>query len=226
MSYSILLYGHVVVGAIALISGAIALIVAKGQKRHKLSGTWFVYTMLAMALSGLFMASLAQVFITVLSGALTLYLVLSGWISIKRDLPTKKECELGLLFVGVLVLIFGTYLSMKAFSGITDNLGSFQVPPTVYYVFTAICAVAVLSDIRYLLAPKTTRSFLLVRHIWRMCFPLYIAASSFFMGQQRVFPESLQGTFYLTIPPLLVIFCMIFWMLRVKLNKFKIKPGV
>jgi hypothetical protein len=64
----------------------------------------------------------------------------------------------------------------------------------------------------------------IVRHLWRMCFALFIAAGSFFLGQQRVFPASWRGAkvwFVLAFLPLLL---MIFWLVRVWLtNAYKQK---
>jgi len=39
-----------------------------------------------------------------------------------------------------------------------------------------------------------------VRHLWRMCFGLFIATGSFFIGQPQVFPAFIRRTNLLFIP--------------------------
>jgi hypothetical protein len=48
-----------------------------------------------------------------------------------------------------------------------------------------------------------------------MCFALWIAASSFFIGQPQVFPDWLHKTGLLFVPSLLIIVLMFFWLIRV-----------
>ena len=58
-----------------------------------------------------------------------------------------------------------------------------------------------------------------VRHLWRMCFGLFIATGSFFLGQQQVFPKWLRGSPALFVPALLPLVLLIFWVLRVRFGK-------
>jgi hypothetical protein len=56
----------------------------------------------------------------------------------------------------------------------------------------------------------------IARHLWRMCFSLFIASGSFFLGQMQVLPESLQNSafpFAAAFAPLLV---MLFWLVWVR----------
>jgi hypothetical protein len=46
---------------------------------------------------------------------------------------------------------------------------------------------------------------------------LFIAAGSLFLGRQRDFPQALQGTIWLMIPPFAVLGAIVFWMLKVRL---------
>jgi hypothetical protein len=42
-----------------------------------------------------------------------------------------------------------------------------------------------------------------VRHLWRVCFAMFIAAASFFLGQAKVFPKPIRIIPLLAIPALL-----------------------
>jgi hypothetical protein len=59
----------------------------------------------------------------------------------------------------------------------------------------------------------------ITRHLWRMCFGLFIATGSFFLGQQQVFPAFLRGSIFLTILALLPFPLMIYWLFRVRFSK-------
>jgi hypothetical protein len=52
------------------------------------------------------------------------------------------------------------------------------------------------------------------RHLWRMCFATWFAASSLFIGQAQVFPEVLQDSYVLFLPSILIIILTIVWLVR------------
>lgn len=57
----------------------------------------------------------------------------------------------------------------------------------------------------------------IVRHLWRMCFGLFIATGSFFLGQgSKVFPAFVVRTNVLIIPAILPLILLTFWLLRVR----------
>jgi hypothetical protein len=64
----------------------------------------------------------------------------------------------------------------------------------------------------------------IARHLWRMCFALFIAAASIFLARQQVFPALFRRTgvlFFLSFLPLML---MIFWLIRVRFkNAYKEK---
>lgn len=60
------------------------------------------------------------------------------------------------------------------------------------------------------------------RHLWRMCFGLFIATGSFFLGQQQVFPAVLRGSPLLIVLAILPLVFLIFWLFRVRFtNAYK-----
>ena len=48
-----------------------------------------------------------------------------------------------------------------------------------------------------------------------MCFALFLASISLFLGQSQVFPEPLRNSGLLPIPVLLVLLLMFYWLVRV-----------
>ena len=58
----------------------------------------------------------------------------------------------------------------------------------------------------------------LARHLWRMCFSLFIASGSFFLGQMKFIPERIRFVpliVGLSVGPLVVL---LYWMWRVRLR--------
>lgn len=60
----------------------------------------------------------------------------------------------------------------------------------------------------------------LVRHLWRMCFGLFIATGSFFLGQQQVFPRAVRGSALLLILGIFPLFVLLFWFIRVRFTRY------
>jgi hypothetical protein len=82
-------------------------------------------------------------------------------------------------------------------------------------------------DLRMLLRGGVFGNKRIVRHLWRMCFGLFVATGSFFLGQQQVFPVSMRGSPVLFIPALLPLALMIFWLLRVWFSSsYRKKPAI
>ena len=59
----------------------------------------------------------------------------------------------------------------------------------------------------------------LVRHLWRMCWALWIAAASFFLGQADEIPETLPIPALLAIPVVIPILVMLYWLWRVRTRR-------
>lgn len=87
-------------------------------------------------------------------------------------------------------------------------------PPAPYLVFGAIAVLAAIGDARIRFRGPPRGVPRLRRHLWRMGLALLIATSSLFQGQPGVFPEALQGTFWLAVPTLPALVAIPYWLLR------------
>lgn len=203
---------HIAGGGFALLAGATALIRRKGSSAHKQAGTLYVLAMVMMTLSGAWISWQHSVMISTLAGLMSFYLVMSGWLTLKIPSESRRRSGLTMLLLGFGVLAFGLWSSETAASGQADHIGNFIVPVAIYATFTAFTALGVIGDVLLVINPKMSRQYLLSRHIWRMCIPLYVAASSFFEGQADVFPEALRYTIYLSLPEYAVIAAMFYWL--------------
>jgi hypothetical protein len=55
----------------------------------------------------------------------------------------------------------------------------------------------------------------LARHLWRMCFGLFIASGSFFLGKQEFFPAAIRKQYLLVPLAILPLLLLIYWLARV-----------
>src|SRR3970040_1030947 len=172
---------HVVAGLTGIASGAVALYALKGATLHRRSGMIFVYSMLVMAGLGAGMALLKSQRLNVIAGLLTSYLVATGLLTLRRRV---RWLDTGAMLVALAIAIVG-----------------FMSGPTAF--FGAVALLAAVGDIRMMRAGGLRGPRRLARHLWRMCFALFVATGSFFLGQAEVFPEPVRITPLLAAPVLL-----------------------
>ena len=211
--HPILVFIHISMGAVGLLSGAAGLLFRKGSRLHRTAGNVYFISMLIMSALGAYGSLYVPEMISVIVGVLTFYLVATAWMTVMR-----KDGETGLFeFGGVLValaaasagLIFGLE-AVNSKTGLKDGF-----PAGIYFFFGAVALLSAALDVRMIFRGGVFGAQRIVRHLWRMCFALFIAAASLFLGQPQVFPESIRNTPILFVPVIVVAVVMIFWLLRV-----------
>ena len=94
----------------------------------------------------------------------------------------------------------------------------------MHFIMGSVMLLAAAGDVRMLVRGGVFGAQRIVRHLWRMCFALFIATGSFFLGQQQVFPAFLRKSNVLFVPALLPLVLLIFWLFRVRFtNTYKRK---
>ena len=214
---------HILAGTVALLSGAAALAVRKGSRLHRRTGNLFVVSMVVMAAIGaavspfLLTAGGERKWFDAAAGMLALYLVVTAWLTVWRKAGTVAGYETaaaaGAVGTAALTALFGMHAAQSA-SGTYGGYGASD-----YYVFAGVFALAAAADLRMILRGGSSGVGRIMRHLWRMCAALFIAAGAFFFGQQRVMPEFMQGSPLLAVPPFATLGLMVFWLLRVRLAK-------
>ncbi len=120
----------------------------------------------------------------------------------------------------LLVAYFGIQLGLESLrygDGTIDGQPAF-----VAIAFGTVALVAALLDLRMILAGGIKGAHRLARHLWRMCFALFLAAASFFLGQAQVFPEAVRQPALLAAPVVLVLVIMLYYLIRLLLQpKFR-----
>lgn len=207
---------HICMGSIALLSGTAALSFRKGERLHRGFGNVFFASMLGMSASGAFLAFIKYERINMVVGALTFYLVSTAWLTVKRKEGETGRFEIIACIAALATGIYGMTVGVEALNSKTGYLDGEPIPAGVYFFFSSVALLAGFLDIKVLIQNGISGKQRIARHLWRMCFAMLIAAASFFLGQEQVFPESLQGSIALGAPVILVLVLLIFWLIRVR----------
>jgi hypothetical protein len=218
-----LLFLHIVAGTLGMLSGFVAVFLRKGSRRHGLAGNVFVITMLCLSSSGVFLAIMKWQPGNILGGALTFYLVVTAWMTARRKYGAPGIFDWGALLVAFTIATIEITLGVEAALSPTGQ--KYNYPPWPYFVFGCIALLASAGDIRMLMRGGIAGPRRLARHLWRMCFALFIAAASIFLARQQMFPAILQKTGVLIFLSLLPLILLVFWMFRVLLTKAYKKPA-
>ena len=230
-----ILFIHICGGTMGLASGAAAMAFRKGSGRHALAGKVFVASMLTMAAAGTYLAALKHEPGNIYGGMFTFYLILTAWLTARRgDGITSKFDWVALLVPLVLGLIFWSSGIAKLRRPGTPIDG---VPAAMNFFLGSVMLLAATGDVRMLVRGGLVGTKRIARHLWRMCFGLFIATASFFLPTgrplrllsavglgQRIFEAVLRQEVlaFLAVLPLL---CLIFWSVRVRLIKIAQAPG-
>lgn len=213
---------HIIAGGLGIIFGFIALYAVKGAKLHRKSGMLFVYTLTTMALMGATMAAVwgRQPASNIPVGLLTAYLVITGLTTVRPPSAGSRWLDLGLVLVVLSVCLVFFRFGVVAFESPKGRLNGIPFAP--FFIFGSIALLSSVGDLRLIRsggvqairgAPR------LVRHLWRMCTALLIAAFSFFLGQAQVIPKPIRIPALLAIPPLAVFVAMLYWLWRVRIRR-------
>lgn len=204
---------HVLAGAAGIVTGYLALYFPKGSTLHRRIGRWFVYAMVTMGALAV-PISLYEAKTTWAGGVLAAYFVITGLTTVRPAAEHRRS----LLAVGVLVA--GTLGVLGVYGGLERLIrGPFfleGVPAPMPIFLGTVVLLAVAGDLRVLRAGPLHGRPRLVRHLWRMCFALWIAAGSFFIGQARTFPEALRHPVVMFVPPLIPLLAMPYWIWRLR----------
>ena len=213
---------HVLAGLSALIAGAVALYALKGGKLHRQAGILFVYAMLVMSSTGALMSVVHLNVGNVMAGVLTFYLVLTALLAVRRPTLEFQRIDAVAMLAALTVGLTALTLGVAAVRSATGKMQG--IPPPVYFMFGTVAALATLGDLRVMRSWGTQGGFRIKRHLWRMCFAMFIATASFFLGPSQRLPPFLRGSPLRPIPVLLVLVVMFFWLARVSFRQRRL-PG-
>lgn len=205
---------HIVAGLVGIGSGFIALYSSKGAKLHRRAGIVFVCAMVTLCPAGLLIAVVRNVTLAlnVPTALVTACLVITGLTTVRPPSELTRWIDRGamvvLLSVGVAYLATGLVV-------LATGAKIKGVPTFVFFLWGVSGTIAGVGDVRVMRSGALKGTARLARHLWRMSFPLSIAALSL----PRVIPKPLRITPVLALPVLAVAFTMFYWLWRLRIKR-------
>lgn len=217
MMHSALLAVHIGMGILGVVTGAAALTFTKGSGPHRVAGTVFVLAMLFMAATASVLAAMKSDSGLAVGGLMTIYFIATAWVAGRR-----KDGETGVFeivaFVAALALAGLIATSAYALAtGVTKAPN--PVFPYALYGISAAIALAAVADLSVVLRRGLVGAQRIARHLWRMCFGLFIAVGSFMAQGARALPTDVRLPLLLGSIAL-VLGLMFFWLVRVLLTNW------
>jgi uncharacterized membrane protein len=205
---------HVLAGILALVFGYVALYATKGATLHRRSGMLFVYAMVTLSLSGALMDALKTwtISVNVVAGLMTFYFVTTGLLTVR---PRAQES----LWIDRAAVAFVLTVSVLAFVAGLDMMRRGRPETIPSFIFGTVGLLAATGDIRVLRGRVTQGARRIARHLWRMCFAMWVAAASFFWGPPRRVPEVIRIPALQAVAVLLPVAVMLYWLWRLRGRK-------
>ena len=201
---------HVAAGGLALVLGAVALLVKKGGTLHRRIGLLFVCAMLVMGISAAILGNVG-------GGIMTVYFVGTALTTVRPVSAWTRTFNVAALTVAVGLALMDIVGGVKAFNSPPGFLHG--VPFPMFFFLATVMSLAAAGDVRIMRFGVLRGGPRLARHLWRMCFALFIAAGSFFSIRVRVakiLPEPLTTAPMRALPILLLFGAMFYWLWRVR----------
>ena len=206
---------HFGAALIALFAGTVALSVAKGGKLHKKSGMIFV---VGMIIAGL-LASVISIYAgkSIVGGIFVCYLIYTATTTV-RSLPgSGRRMDIALM---IMAFVFSAAMLWDGVVvwGLPGHARG-GVPAGMILFLGTVCLLAAIGDARMIREGGLRGPRRLARHLWRMCFGLFIATGSFFFGQASFIPEPIRIGPLLAVLGIAPLPILLYWMWRIRLRR-------
>ena len=209
---------HVAAGGFAIVLGAAALIAKKGGTAHRRSGLLFVYAMLVMGLSASILGfRKSPTDPNVFTGFMTAYFVGTAWTTVRPASSWTRRLTAAAMVIPAGLALGSIARGVEAFNSPRGFLNG--VPFQMHFFLAAVLTMSAAGDARVLRFGMPRGAPRLARHLWRMCFGLFIAAGSFFSVRERVatiLPAPFTTAPMRALPIVLLFGAMFYWLWRVR----------
>jgi len=148
---------------------------------------------------------------------MTAYFVGAALTTVRPASPWMRHINVAALGVAVGLALVDIMSGVVAFNSPRGSLD--DAPFFMLFFIATVMIVAAIGDLRIMRFGTLRGGPRLARHLWRMCFALFIAAGSFFSIRERVakiLPEPFTTGPMRALPILLLFGAMFFWLWRVR----------
>ncbi|HMC55907.1 MAG TPA: hypothetical protein VKH19_12080 [Gemmatimonadaceae bacterium] len=208
---------HITGGSLAVISGYAALFAPKGGWLHRRAGVLFVCAMIAMGI-GATVVGLARDKATWRGGPLVIYFVVTALTTVRRRNQQPARWELALTAVAAALTVtsfYGAVQAARVIPGLVLGVPAVMIS-VVSFINGSVLLLGVIGDLRERRYGPLTGNRRLARHLWRMCFAMWVATGSFFLGQPKFIPPLLSDWYVRVTLAVLPLAMLGYWIWRVK----------
>jgi uncharacterized membrane protein len=211
---------HIAGGAIGLLTGLVNVVRKKGDKKHRIAGRVFLYSMLSAGSSSLVLSLLHPNYFLFMVGVFTLYLVGTGYRYLYSKIHNTNEkpkpidwfitftmLVAATLFIGIGIL----YLVKSSLFGL------------VFITFGLFGLLFVRHDFTNYRGNSKIENYWLTAHLQRMTGGFIAALTAFLVVNSNYFPEQIPGFVYWLLPTLVFTPLIISWSRKFEVKKNKLK---
>jgi hypothetical protein len=206
---------------LALVGGYAALFAGKGGRLHRKAGVLFVCAMVIMGAAATIVAVDRGKNVTALGGPFVAYLVITALITVRPPADSSPRLNRGLMVLGLIVgagyIALGVQI-LGSGRAITNGVPTPQIGSAAL-MNGVVGLLGFVGDARVLRSGPLRGTPRLTRHLWRMCYALFTASGSFFLGQAQVIPKPLRNGPVLAFLAFLPLLAMLYWLLRARMRR-------
>lgn len=155
------------------------------------------------------------------------YFVVTALTTVRPVAAWTRWVNVSALGVAVVLALGSMNKGLDAFASPGGTLNG--VPFFMLFFIGIIMAIAAAGDVLVMRSGPLRGGARLARHLWRMCFALFIAAGSFFSIEARVatiLPEPFTTPAMRALPVALVFIAMFYWLWRVRGRRTSVPLGL
>jgi uncharacterized membrane protein len=214
----LLLAFHVAMGVTGLATGYMAITARKGGTWHRRSGTIFVCAMIAMGLSAVGIGMYERK-ADIAGGAQTAYLVFTAWTTVRPVAGVGRRANIALMMFIFVVAAAGFARGFEALERPGNQIEG--VPAGMLFFLSTVFLLAAIGDARMIRAGTIQGTRRLARHLWRMCFGLFIASGSFAaqLVKMKFIPDWMRSLTVILVLSAAPIIVLLYWMWRIRLRQ-------
>jgi hypothetical protein len=148
---------------------------------------------------------------------MTMYFVITAFATVRPESPWTRRLIVAAVPLALAIALADIAGGVEAFNsprGARDG-----VPFQMFFFLATVLTLAAIGDLRVIRFGAPRGGARLARHLWRMCFALFIASGSFFSIRERVaaiLPEPFATAPMRALPIALILVSTIYWLWRVR----------
>ena len=215
---------HIIAAVVALACGYVSLFATKGAPLHRKAGMLFVYAMVVMGVTASILEFLkGSAASGVIAPLITLYLVGTALTTVRPESRWTRAINIAALAcaVGLAIVLIVGGLNAVSTPGLSGGV-PFRMIGVMSLFLAAVLLLAAIGDARVMRNGMPKGRARLARHLWRMCFALFIAAGSFFSIRERVatiLPFPFTSGPMRALPIELLFGAMFYWLWRMRTRR-------